>query len=85
MESNWQYVSIDSDNGLVLNWRQAIIWTNADPIHWRIYVPLGGDELTYKQLEMHGAYVSTAATNVLVQKHQAISINSADLIFIALD
>ena len=25
--------------------RQAIIWTNADPIHWRIYASLGGDEL----------------------------------------
>ena len=25
---------------------QAIIWTNAHPIHWRIYAALGGDELT---------------------------------------
>ena len=25
--------------------RQAIIWTNADPIHWHIYAALGGDEL----------------------------------------
>ena len=25
--------------------RQAIIWTNADPIHWRMYAALGGDEL----------------------------------------
>ena len=24
---------------------QAIIWTNADPIHWRIYEALGNDEL----------------------------------------
>ena len=24
---------------------QAIIWTNADPIHWRIYAAQGGDEL----------------------------------------
>ena len=30
---------------LVPNRRQAIIWTNADPIHWRIYAALGGDEL----------------------------------------
>ena len=22
--------------------RQAFIWTNADPIHWRIYAELGG-------------------------------------------
>ena len=27
------------------NRRQAIIWTNADPIHWHIYAALGGDEL----------------------------------------
>ena len=27
--------------------RQAIIWTNADPIHWRVYAALGGgDELS---------------------------------------
>ena len=26
------------------NRRQAIIWTNADPICWRIYAALGGDE-----------------------------------------
>ena len=32
-------------NGLALNRRQAIIWTNADWIHRRIYVALGGDEL----------------------------------------
>ena len=34
------------DNGSAPNRRQAIIWTDADPIHWRIYVSLGGDELT---------------------------------------
>ena len=32
---------------------QAIIWTNADPIHWRIYVALRGDELRiYKYWDM---------------------------------
>ena len=30
------------DNGVTPNWRQAIIWTNADLIHWRIYEALGG-------------------------------------------
>ena len=30
--SNWQQVSIGSGNGLVPNRRQAIIWTDADPI-----------------------------------------------------
>ena len=23
------------------------IWTNTDQIHWRIYVPLGGDDLNW--------------------------------------
>ena len=38
---------------------QAIIWTNADPIHWRIYAAPGADELIrrnfakpYKIIEM---------------------------------
>ena len=43
--SNWQYPSIGLDNGLAPNRRQAIIWTNADLIHWRIYATLGEDEL----------------------------------------
>ena len=43
--SNWQYPSIGLDNGVALNRRQTIIWTNADPIHWRIYETLGGDGL----------------------------------------
>ena len=32
------------DNGLAPNRRQVIIWTNADPIHWRVYAAPGGDE-----------------------------------------
>ena len=44
--SNWQSSSISLDNGLAPNRWQAIIWTNADPINWRIYATLGGDELT---------------------------------------
>ena len=35
--SNWQYTTIGSDNGLAPKRQQAIFWTNADPIHWRIY------------------------------------------------
>ena len=34
------------NNGFAPNKRQAIIWTNADLIHWRIYSALGGYELT---------------------------------------
>ena len=33
------------DNGFALNRRQAIIWTNADQLPWRIYAALGGDEV----------------------------------------
>ena len=33
-------------NGLVPNRWQAIIWTKADPIHWRIYAAIGGDDLS---------------------------------------
>ena len=44
--SNWQSSSIGLDNGLAPNRRQAIIWTNADPMDWRIYATPGGDELT---------------------------------------
>ena len=29
--------SFGSGNGLAPNRRQAITWTNADPLHWRIY------------------------------------------------
>ena len=30
----------------MLNKRQAIIWNNADPVHWCLYVTWEGDELT---------------------------------------
>ena len=39
------------NNGLAPNRRQAIIWTNADPIHWHIYAALRGDELSLHVLE----------------------------------
>ena len=37
--------SIGYDNGLALIRRQAIIESNADQIHWRIYATPGEDEL----------------------------------------
>ena len=42
--------SIGLDNGLTPNKRQAIIWSNADPIHWPIYAALDRDELTEAML-----------------------------------
>ena len=44
---NWQSVSTGSGNGLAPTRRQAIIWTNADLVQWRIYAALGGDELSF--------------------------------------
>ena len=41
------------DNGLVPNRWQAVIWNNADPIHWCIYAALGGDELTLNSEGKH--------------------------------
>ena len=38
-------IGIGAGNELALNRRQAIIWTNADPVCQRIYAALGGDEL----------------------------------------
>ena len=43
--SDWQYTSIGSDNGSAPNSRQAIIWTNNDLFHGRIYASLGLNEL----------------------------------------
>ena len=34
-----------NQHDLVPNRRQAITWTNADPVYRRIYAALGGDEL----------------------------------------
>ena len=33
--------AFELDNDLAPNRRQAIIWTNIDPIHWRIYAAQG--------------------------------------------
>ena len=41
--------------------------------------------LTPKHQETHGCVVSTVATDVLVLKHQAISIHNADQTFIVFD
>ena len=42
--------SIGSGNGLAPNSWQAIIWSNADLVHWHIYATLGGDELKHNYL-----------------------------------
>ena len=40
-----------SDSCLTTNRQQAIMWTNAHPIHWRKWAALGGDEL--KDISCH--------------------------------
>ena len=45
--SNLQWTSIGSDNILAPKRRQAIIWTNADPIHWHTSVIRGRWVLIY--------------------------------------
>ena len=37
-----------------LAWRQAIIWTNADPVHWRIHASLGLNELNALNIQYRG-------------------------------
>ena len=44
MGPNWKYGSVDSNNGLALNRRQAIIWTNVGMLCWLIYASLGLNE-----------------------------------------
>ena len=48
-ESNWQWTGIGSGNGLAPTRWQAITRTNADPVHWRIYVALGGRRVNAKE------------------------------------
>ena len=52
--SNWQWPIVGLDNGSAPNRRQAIIWTNADPIHWRTYAELWGEELINVWPTLHG-------------------------------
>ena len=62
--SNWQYLSIGLDNGLVPNRRQAIICTNADPFHWRIYAALWSDELNISTGSVYPNCITIAPAHV---------------------
>ena len=52
------------DNGLTPNRRQAIISTNADLIHWRIYAVLGGDELNLRKSTNVVRYIYSYADDI---------------------
>ena len=51
--SNWQLTIIGSDNGLSLNRRQPIIWTNDGVVCWSTYASLGLNELLHWGRVMH--------------------------------
>ena len=44
------------------NRRQAIIWTNADLVHWCIYAALGKDELNVTSTNPIGDYKEVNVT-----------------------
>ena len=73
---NWQWASIGSGNGLAPTRRQAIIWTNAGPVHRRIYMhaALGGDQLNIVKRMMtsyHGdSFGITAPLSMETTDHQ---------------
>ena len=69
--SNLLQPCIDSDNGMAPDRRQAIIWTNAYPIHWRIYAALEGDELTLDVPVTYVYWIWTCRV-VLGQQHAHI-------------
>ena len=66
--SDWQWVSIGSGNGLALNRRQAITWTNANPFHRRIYAALGGDRVNGYHQGWSQAAVRFLATSAISWK-----------------
>ena len=59
----------------VLGWGRLCGWTKKTH---GMKIPEKEDVLTHKKLETHGYALSAVATDALVQKHQAISIHSAD-------
>ena len=46
IENSYMIILYDYKFLLLSRW-PAITWTSVDPIHWLIYVVLGGEELTY--------------------------------------
>ena len=51
--SNYQYANIDSDDGLVPDRLQTIIWTNVGLVYWRIYASLEFNVITMLKATTH--------------------------------
>ena len=70
---NWQWSSTGLDNGLAPNRRQAIIWTNTESIHWRIYAAHKGRWVTATsvQLSRHGS-TKAWTSNYIPYKHKLL-------------
>ena len=55
------------------NKRQAIIWTNADPIDWCIYAALGGDELKIMMFRWAiGSILMQCLSNLIIKDSELI-------------
>ena len=67
------------DSGLAPNRRQAIIWTNAGPIHWRIYTALGGNELKGKIQPMpnHGIQIRVAILLIPIANFMTVTMETS--------
>ena len=60
---NWQWGSICSGNGLAPNRRQAITWTDVDPVYWLIYAAPGETSLTHWGRDEIDAILQTTVSN----------------------
>ena len=77
-ESNWKYASRSACNGLVPKRRQAVTWTNDDPVSWRHIMSLCHNALT-----LSGLVTPNGSTLLHVMfvawRHQAIIWTNVDL------
>ena len=72
-------MSIRLDNGLAPNSPQAIILTNADPIHWRIYAALGRNEFMQWNIANNSKALATIRILAILSYNLVAILNSAHL------
>ena len=72
---------IGSDNGLVLNRRQAITITNTDLVQRHIYVALGGDELIWCSQEKNGHHFADDIFKLLFLNNDVLVLMNISLKF----